>query len=100
MFGRIWKALLAAASIRFWIMAGAAMALTFFAAWLVWIVWRGGWPAAQAGRQLDILGRALWIVLAAAWAIVAVLAGKRIEVRGVLGSLDVGGDAPERERER
>lgn len=97
MFGRIWKSLLAAASIRFWAMAGSVVTLTVFAAWLVWIIWRGGWPDAEAGRQLDILGWALWIMLAAIGAIVAALTGQHIEVRGVLGSIDVSGEAPEKE---
>ena len=53
-----WRALLALiASI-----AGAGI-LTGFAAWLVWILWRGGWPVATAPMRVAALARALMLAL-------------------------------------
>ncbi|HEY0265711.1 MAG TPA: hypothetical protein VGC16_03105 [Rhizomicrobium sp.] len=95
MTGRVWKALLAAASIRFWAMVGAAMMLTAFAAWLVWIVAWHWPPPVETGRRLDILGKALWIVLGGIVLVVIALTGKRVEASGLWGRLDVrGGDDP------
>lgn len=91
MIARLWRALLSAASVRFWAMVGAAMTLTLFAVWLVWIVWRGGWPIRQAGRQLDILGMALCIALVGILAVVIALTGRHVEASGVWGRLDVSG---------
>lgn len=96
MTGRIWRTLLAAASVRFWAMVGAAMVLTVFAAGLVWIMaWH--WPApVESGRRIDILGKALWIVLSGIILVVIALTGKRVEASGTWGRLDVrdGDDAP------
>lgn len=94
MTGRIWRGLLAAASIRFWVMVGAAMALTVFAAWLVWIIAWHWAPLVEAGRRIDILGRALWIVLGGLVLIVIALTGKRVEASGAWGRLDVSDDPP------
>jgi TRAP-type C4-dicarboxylate transport system permease small subunit len=55
---RDWRALLAlVASV-----AGAAT-LTGVACWLVWILWRGGWPSGTEGARIDALARALFGVL-------------------------------------
>jgi hypothetical protein len=51
---RDWRALLAlCASI------GGAAALHGFAAWTVWILWRGGWPMSTATARIMLLGKAL-----------------------------------------
>lgn len=92
MIPRLWHALLAAAPARFWAMVGAAMALTVFAAALVWIVWHGGWPISQAPRQLDILGKALWFILLGIIIIVIALTARRVDASGVLGHLSVSGE--------
>lgn len=56
---RDWRAIIAlVASI-----AGAGV-MTGFAAWLVWILWRGGWPLATAGQRIAALATALLLVLA------------------------------------
>lgn len=94
MIGRIWRTLLAAASIRFWAMVGASMALTIFAAWLVWLVAYRWAPLIEAGRRIDILGKALWIVLGGVIAVVFGLIGKHVEVSGIWGRLNVSGDDP------
>ena len=57
---RIWKALLSAAGIRTWSLIGAMVAMTGFAAWLTWIVWKGPWLQDRQPQQLDILGWSLW----------------------------------------
>lgn len=55
---RDWRAFIAlAASIL-----GSAV-LTGFAAWLVWILWKGGWSIGTEGQRLSSLGTALLIVL-------------------------------------
>lgn len=40
-----------------------AASLTFFAGGLVWIIWRGGWPASTDGARIDLLGRAMMLSL-------------------------------------
>lgn len=45
---------------------GGGMALTAFAAVLVWIIWKGGWPLESFGQRLDILGLALLTTLGGA----------------------------------
>lgn len=93
MIARFWRALLAAAPVRFWAMVGAAVALTAMAAWIIWIVWHGGWPLSQAGRQLDILGKALWLVLAGILLIVLALTLQKLSASGVWGHVDVGSES-------
>lgn len=39
------------------------MSLTAVAVWIVWILWRGGWPVATASQRIDKLGLALVLVL-------------------------------------
>lgn len=91
-----WRALLAAAPVRLWAMIGAGPGLTAFAAALVWIVWRGPWPAGLAAQQLTILGWALWIVLAVIAVIIVALASARVKAAGPGGaSLEIdGGEEP------
>lgn len=40
-----------------------SVALTMFAAWVVWIIWKGAWPIETAATRIDLLGRALTISL-------------------------------------
>lgn len=55
---RDWRAFIALiASI-----VGSAV-LTGFAAWLVWILWKGGWQLGTEGKRLDSLGTALLLIL-------------------------------------
>ena len=42
-----------------WALVLAGPALSVLACWLIWIVWRGGWPADRAEQQLNFLGTAL-----------------------------------------
>jgi hypothetical protein len=72
-------------------MVGAAMALTLFAAALVAIVTWHWPPLIEAGRRLDILGKALWIILGGIILIVIALTGKHVEASGAWGRLNVGG---------
>lgn len=77
---RDWRAILAlAASV-----AGAAV-LTLFAAWLVNIIWRGGWHGLEQQR-LDALAKALFAVLGIL-GIVLVSLGLAINKRSVKGSM-------------
>lgn len=97
MIGRIWTGLTAAAPIRLWALLGAGPPLTAAAAALVWIVWRGGWPAALAAKQLEILGFALYGALTLIGVIVVSLASVKVRAQGVGGtSLEI--DSDERER--
>src|SRR5690242_9220886 len=71
----IWRAMIAAAGVRTWAIIGAAMALTGFAAWHSWIVWRGPWPAEEAAHRLSILAWGLWGALGIIGMIVLALTG-------------------------
>jgi len=87
---RILRALNEIASIRTWAMFLAGPPLLAFSAWLVWIVAFAGWPAAQASRQLDILGKALWISLCINAIVVISLAAAKVRAQGLGGtSLDI-----------
>lgn len=91
---RDWRALIAlAASI-----AGAAV-LTGFAAWIVWILWRGGWPASTAPDRIGALAKALLgLLLIVGIVLVSLgLAINRRMVRGSIGPASFeasGGDDP------
>jgi hypothetical protein len=43
-----------------------AGSLTIFAAWLVWILWRGGWKPGTEEIRIALLGKALLISLGGA----------------------------------
>lgn len=83
---RFLKSLNEIASIRTWAMFLAGPPMLLFAGWLVWIVWHGGWPPAQAARQLDILGKALWITLALLAVIIVSLAAAKVRGTGLGGT--------------
>lgn len=57
MIPRIWKALLAAGSLRFWAQTGAGMALTLVFMVYGAVIWRGPWPVTAAPLQLELLGQ-------------------------------------------
>lgn len=42
---------------------GGTIVLTAVAVWIVWVLWRGGWPVATAPQRIDKLGLALVLVL-------------------------------------
>ena len=52
----------------------AGPVMTGFGAWMVWVVWRGGWAAERAAQQLDILGTGLMTVLGGMVAIIVAVA--------------------------
>ena len=54
---KLWTALLAAGSLRFWAQIGAGMALTLVFVGYGVIIWRGPWPATAAPIQLELLGQ-------------------------------------------
>ena len=47
-----------------WLRALAPLPISAACVALVWIIWRGGWPDSAAELQLQILGTALYILLA------------------------------------
>lgn len=55
--GRVWAAMMAAASARFWAQVGAGMALTVVLVGYGLVIWLGPWPVTLAGKQLDLLGQ-------------------------------------------
>jgi hypothetical protein len=57
MIGRVWNAVLKSAPVRFWVQAGAGVALTFVFVAYGLVIWRGPWPKTEAGHQLDLLGQ-------------------------------------------
>ena len=83
---RFLKSLNEMASLRTWAMFLAGPPLLVFAAWLVWIVAFGGWPIGQASRQLDILGKALWITLFLLGVIIVSLAAAKVRGTGIGGT--------------
>lgn len=42
---------------------GGTMALTMVAIWIVWILWRGGWPINTAEARIDKIGLALVLII-------------------------------------
>ncbi len=54
---KIWAALLAAGSLRFWAQTGAGMALTMVFVGYGLVIWRGPWAATRQQQQLDLLGQ-------------------------------------------
>lgn len=87
---RILRSLNEIASIRTWAMFMSGPPLLVFSGWLVWIVAFGGWPQNQASRQLDILGKALWISLCINAIVVVSLAAAKVRAQGLGGtSLDI-----------
>lgn len=83
---RLLRSLNEIASLRTWAMFLAGPPMLAFAAWLVWIVWHGGWPSEQAARQIDILGKALWITLALLGVIIVSLAAAKVRGTGLAGT--------------
>lgn len=91
-FSAVLRQLLLAAPIRLWALILAGPPLTAFDAWLVWIVWKGDWPAAMAETRLEIIGAALGghVVLVAI--VVVALASVKLEAATKLGTISIGGD--------
>jgi len=54
---KIWAAMLAAGSLRFWAQIGAGMALTMVFVGYGLVIWRGPWAATRQQQQLDLLGQ-------------------------------------------
>ncbi len=54
---KIWAAMLAAGSLRFWAQTGAGMALTMVFVGYGLVIWRGPWAATRQQQQLDLLGQ-------------------------------------------
>ena len=88
-----WRAFLALVA-----SVGGSAALTLFAGWLVWIVWRGGWPTETAELRLGILGKALLLSLGGAL-VVLISLGLAINRRSITvgreGVSIEGGEPPE-----
>lgn len=77
-------------SVRLWAMIAAGVVQTCFSAWLVWIVWRGGWPVDRAQQQLWYLGVALFISLGNIAVVIAALTSTNLRAHGPAGvSLEV-----------
>jgi len=54
---KLWSAMLAAGSLRFWAQIGAGMSLTLVFVGYGLVIWRGPWAAARQQQQLDLLGQ-------------------------------------------
>lgn len=80
-----WRAIIAlVASI-----AGAGV-MTGFAAWLVWILWRGGWPVATSGQRIAALAWALLLVLST---VALILLGLGMAINRRAGKIKLPGGA-------
>jgi hypothetical protein len=54
---KLWSAMLAAGSLRFWAQIGAGMALTLVFVGYGLVIWRGPWAATRQQQQLELLGQ-------------------------------------------
>lgn len=79
------RALNEIASIRIWAMFLAGPPWLLVAILFALFV-RYGWPAAEASRQLDILGKGLWIVLGVNGVIIVALAAAKVRAQGFGGT--------------
>lgn len=61
---------------------GAGVAMTGLTAWLVWIIWRGGWPGALARVQLDYLAYACGGVLLCLLVAISALGRRSFAAKG------------------
>jgi len=82
----VWRAMIAAAGVRSWALIGAMIAMTGFAAWLCYVVWKGPWLDSRQPQQLDILGWSLWGAL-----IIIALGFISLTGLGVAASINKGG---------
>jgi len=85
------RQLLLAAPIRLWALILAGPPLTGLLAWSVYLV-RYRWPADRAQQQLEILGLAIYGLIALIAVIVVSLASVKLEAETKLGRLSIGGD--------
>ncbi len=75
-----------------------SIALTAFSAFLVYIMWRGGWPIATAETRIDVLGKVLMLSLSGSLVVLITL-GFAINRRSIKVSKEGfeasgGGDEP------
>lgn len=91
--GRFIRFMFAPAQLRLLAIILAAPPLTAFVGWMVHLVVDHAWPADRAEQQLEILGRAIDIVLIIIGVIIIALAMVKVKATGVGGiGLEVGGD--------
>lgn len=92
---RLLAQLLAAAPVRTWAVILAGPPMTAVDCWLCWILWRGGWPPALAGLQLQILGGLAFVHALIPLAIVLSLASMQVRAETRFGTVSIGGDEPD-----
>lgn len=78
MIGRIWRALLLAASVRQWAMILAAPALTALVAAIIYIVQRDGWSGAVEALRLSIMANVAYGALFLVGLVVVALTGTQV----------------------
>lgn len=78
MIARIWRALLAAASVRQWAMILAAPALTAVVAAIIYIVQRDGWSGAVEALRLTIMANVAYGALFLVGLVVVALTGTQV----------------------
>lgn len=90
--GRIWAGMAAAAPARHWAQVGAAMTLTLVLVGYGAIIWKGPWPEAMAGKQLDLLGQgqliAGFLVLVALICITGLTLNLNVSKQGLTADLE------------
>lgn len=87
------RAIIESAPVRLWALILAGPPLTAVACWLIWIVWRGPWPAGSAQQQLSILGWGLMGAMSLVGIIVIALASVKVKGAGPGGvNFEVDGD--------
>jgi hypothetical protein len=90
--GRIWAGMMAAAPARNWAQVGAAMVLTLVLIGYGVVIWKGPWPMAQAGKQLELLGQgqlmAGFLVLVAVVCITGLTLNLNVSKEGLKADLE------------
>lgn len=84
--------LLSLAPVRLWGLILGGPPMLAFCSWVVWIVWKGDWPASAAAQRLTILGYGLYIALAIVAVIIIALAAVKVKGKSLVGEFEVDGD--------
>lgn len=78
--GRTWAGMMRAGSLATWAQIGAGMAGTLIFVGYGLVIWKGPWPAGQAGKQLDLLGQGQLIAGTLIFLALTAIAGLKLAV--------------------
>lgn len=78
--GRTWAGMMRAGSLATWAQIGAGLAGTAIFIGYGLVIWKGPWPDAQSGKQLDLLGQGQLIAGVLIFLSLAAIAGLKLAV--------------------